>query len=281
MDTLRKKIYISSILIITVIAVVFVSHGALNASESAKKVKYTEIRAEELINYLKDDSRYEESSRAITTVAINNTYQVDKNGENIYLAKIVSDYFWSSGLLFITVNDEGNITDVKETGLIGLNSLFEYELIDISQGAFIAAYCASHVGNGSLDLVPIDQPDTVKYSIFGAADDDYEFNKMTAVKYGLSKGYDEEGDEIDNLTASAVYLGGKLNAGFADVNEDGNSDIILTGIRQIYKSEGDGSAEDVTLTKEYYIKYVYLFDHIEDDFVFSQNLSQEILITVT
>jgi hypothetical protein len=49
--------------------------------------------------------------------------------------------------------------------------------------------------------------------------------------------------------------------------------VIFTGIRQIFIDEDDSK-----LWREYYVKQVYLYDPDIDDFVLSDELSQQILI---
>ena len=95
--------------------------------------------------------------------------------------------------------------------------------------------------------------------------------RSTAIDYGLASENDE------NITASAVYPGGKLHASYVDIDKDGNTDIVLTGIQHIYQA---GINNGQILKKEYYIRNVYIFDSIKDDFVFKDELSEKILINL-
>ena len=258
---MKKGLYIFGVLIIVLTTTVFASCRISSASEITES---TISMVEKVTRYMKTNPDYEYLLKNVTTIDIHNTFLNNVNGDEIFLVEIIGNYFWSSQLFLITASDDGDIINVEKTQLGGLSSIFEYDIINISQGTFIVAYCSTHMGNGSLDLVPIDQPEMVQYSIFGAVDCHNENNKMTAIEYELSSGYDDE------ITASAVYLDGKLHADFSDVNNDGNTDIVLTGIQRIYK---EFSTDTKELEQEYYIKKVYLFDPMKDDFIFNDEFS--------
>jgi hypothetical protein len=176
-------------------------------------------------------------------------------GRKLYFAEIQKDFFWESELYLIKTQDDV-ITDAVIIGASGLNRLFEYDVIDISQGEFIAAYCSSHMGSGNLELISIDNLGKSMYSI-PAIDNYFEDTEETSITHGLSKEYG------DGIYASKIFLNGKLSAVYEDVNDDGNTDIILKGVQQVYKNEGDVQILD----SETFIKMVYLFDTHSNQFV--------------
>jgi|GEM_PF-4751966 len=175
-------------------------------------------------------------------------------GETFYFAALQQDFFWSAELYLIRAQ-EGKIAEVIATGAGGLESVFEYDLIDISQGKFIAAYCASHAGNGDLELIPLNSPGAAQYSI-PAVDCHYEDTEETANEYGVP------GEMGSGSTASSVYRGGKLEAAYADVDGDGHTDIVLSGVQQIFAEE-DG---EWVLRQEHFVENVFLFDAAADEF---------------
>lgn len=181
-------------------------------------------------------------------------------GENIYLAKVTREFMWASELYLVSVSNN-KITDIVYTGLGGLTDYFSYDITEMSQGIYVWAYCSSHSGNGELDLVSIENLGTVKYTIPNAVDAYFERNGVPDAEY---------------TNSSDVYLGGKLHAEFIDLNNDGSTDIMLTGIQQIYEEE-EKETQDI-LRKEFYIKNVYLYDFEKDEFIFSDELSKRDLI---
>jgi len=203
---------------------------------------------------------------SLSTIDISENW--DSNGNIIYLAKVTWEFMWGCSLYLIII-DNYEITEIINTGIGGNSVYFSYDVVGMSQGDFISAYCSSHMGNGNLVLFPISEPTESKYGI-PAVDHDYEDMRLTALEYGLISGDEEQ------LTASEIYLGGKLHADYIDINQDGNTDIIMTGIQQIYETGKD--FQDQILRREYYVKNVYLYNLAEDDFILSDILSERILI---
>ena len=206
--------------------------------------------------------------KSLTAIEISKKW--DSDGNAMYFAKTTPEFMWGCNLYMI-LTDDNEITGIVNTGLGGNNDLFSYDVACMTQGDFIAVYPSSHVGNGMLVLVPISKPSAPKYGIPDAVDGDYEDMQLTAVQYGLASENDE------NVTASAIYLGGKLHAEYVDLNQDGNTDIVLIGIQQIYQT-GINFREQI-LRKEYYVKNVYLYDPMKDDFIFSDEMSEMILVS--
>jgi hypothetical protein len=224
-----------------------------------------DVSVESYIKFLESDPSYKFKDELKYLTAIDITKSYDDTGKNFYLAKVSSQFMWESQLFMLTV-DNGKIVKVTDTGLGGNDAFFSYEVVTISEGTFIVAYCSSHMGNGRLEFVSILQPGIVKYTIHYAVDNEYEDNEKTATEYGLLI-------PNSNITASSVYVGGKLDVGYMDIDQDGNTDVVLKGIQQIYEKGLDGIQ---ILRKEYFLENIYLFSSIGNDFVFDEELSRKI-----
>jgi len=178
--------------------------------------------------------------------------------------------------MVIVDNDE--IIEVVDTGLGGNRNYFSYDIISMTQGDFIAAYCSAHTGNGYLELVSISEYNGVKYRIPDAVDGNYEEMRLTAIEYGLVPEYDSEWFNKEDVKASAVYLGGKLQADYVDYDQDGNTDIVLTGIQRIYEER---NKNERVLRQEFHIRSVFLYDSNIDDFVFGEEFSEKTPVKVS
>ncbi len=183
----------------------------------------------------------------------------------VYLLKLTQLDSWGSELYVLRFAN-GNITELIPTNTFGLSSLFSYSVIKISQGTFIAVYSASHMGNGSLLFLPIDTPTDLAFSV-EAIDNYYESTAETARKYNLTEEFGS------GTTASTVFSDGKLNAIYADVNNDYNTDVVLEGILQVYRM---GKEDSKFLEREFFVRRVFLFDSTNGQFEFSNELSLEI-----
>lgn len=118
-----------------------------NASKVPQNT-YSDISVDKFIQFLKSDPTYEYMGAGqLNDVEIDKRYL--DNGEVIYLARISPEFMWLTILYMLDVND-GEIIGVVPVGLEGLDRHFKYDVIKISQGTFITAYCSSHMGNGGL-----------------------------------------------------------------------------------------------------------------------------------
>jgi hypothetical protein len=230
------------------------------------------------LRFIKNDPVWKKDFNLQYLSSVKISKKWDSIGNVYYFAEVTPDLMWGSELyMIITDNDE--IIEVIDTGLGGNSEYFSFDIVNLSQGIFVAVYCASHAGNGELTLAPINEISKAKYSFSDAVDNHYESMRLTAIEYGLAPEYSlielEEGEEIDGkkAKASAVYLGGKLCVDYGDVNLDGSTDVVLTGIQRIYE---EGNNNEQILKQEYYIKKVYIYDHIIDEFVFNDKLSLKI-----
>jgi len=275
------KKYLFRIFVVILIILISISSYILitQLSETQKLIQdnmsFQYIALNSFIKFINTDPDLKNNYDLQTLNAVDVTKHFDNSGNIIYLARVSTQFMWRTGLYVIHVEDN-KITKVINTPLGGNERNFSYDVVNISQGTFIAAYCSSHVGNGDLDFVSVFNPDIIKYTIPYAVDSDYEDMRLTAIEYGLAPEYDENfSEDNENITASAVYLGGKLHANYVDIDKDGNTDIILTGIQQIYQT---GTNNEQILKKEYYIRSIYLYDPLKDDFIFNEELSEKILI---
>jgi len=268
-----KKYLVGVCVVILIIFVLILSYILITQLSETQKftrnnILFNNNPVDSFINFINaaHDLKDNYDLKYLNTVDI--TQHFDNTGNIIYLARISTQFMWGTGLYMIYV-DDNKITKIINTPLGGNERNFSYDVVNLSQGTFIAAYCSSHMGNGNLDFVSVLNPDIIKYTIPYAVDSDYEDMRLTAIEYGLAS------EEDENISASAVYLGGRLHASYVDIDEDGNTDIGLTGIQQIYQT---GINNEQVLKKEYYIKNVYIFDSIKDDFVFKDELSEKIII---
>jgi hypothetical protein len=226
------------------------------------------VSADEFLKFINSNPILKNNDNLVYLNSVDIEKKWDDSGNAIYFAKTTSQYMWGCGLYIIKI--KGNkIIDVIDTGLGGNREYFSYDVVQLSQGDFIVAFCSSHMGNGNLVLMPISDITRSKYGIPDVIDNHYEDMHATAIEYGLAPENDE------NVTASAVYLGGTLHADYVDANQDGNTDVVLTGIQRIYET---GDNNEQILRQEYYVRNAYLYDSIIDDFVVSEKMSVKIQI---
>jgi hypothetical protein len=227
------------------------------------KVKYKYLSRDvfvvNVLDYLSENGEYAEYAYLLNNICIYDNYI---NDELVYFVEIQLGYQWSVELYQIYEKD-GEILNMKYTGAGGDKRFFEYELIKITQGNFIAAYDASSQGNGNLLLIPLDNLGEVKYSF-------HTMGYRNPTEYGYGFKDNEEGTE-----PYGVIYDRKLKAEYRDINNDGNTDVILTGTQGVYDSNYD---ESDLLLREDYVTEVYLYDPDIDDFVLSDELSQQVLI---
>ena len=230
-----------------------------------------EISSSAILNYMKTDERFMQYIDKYNVVSINQKYIKD---EVLYFVELQMDYMWDTSLFKVEENN-GQITDLLFTGLGGNKDLFSYDVIEITQGNFLVGYCSSHMGNGNLELVSLDKIGEIKYSISqisgesnsyieGIIDCYYEQTEKTAILHGLS---DKYGNDI---LASAVFCDDKLKAQYYDADNDGNTDIIFTGIQQIYLEDKEFFEAP---EQEYYCKIVFLFNSEDDKFYYNEKFS--------
>ena len=247
-------------------AMILILISVINTSRM-QQINNADITVDSLLKFIEDEDALvnNDSFKSLNTVEISK--RNDNEGNTFYFANTISQFMWSSELYMLVVED-GKITSIIDTGLGGNNTYFSYDVVSISQGVFISAFCATHSGNGDLLLMPIYEPNNVKYLIPDAVDSYYEESELTAIDYEIS--------EVKGKgTASSVYLGGKLHASYIDVNQDGHTDIVLKGIQQIYET---GQDQEQLLKQEHFVTYVYLYDPMIDSFIFDLAMSKKVIV---
>jgi len=216
----------------------------------------------------------------LSTVRISKKW--DSIGNAYYFVEATPDFVWGTGL-YLIITDDYEIVKVVDTGLGGYSEFFSYEIVSMSQGDFLAVYCSAHTGNGELVLAPITEMNRTKYIFTDAIDDHYECMRSTAIEYGLAPEHSQEvisgeifeEDEDGHVEASTVYLGGKLHADYFDVDQDGNTDVVLTGIQRVYET---GNNNEQILKQEYYVKNVFLYNPEIDGFILNNELSMKTML---
>ena len=238
----------------------------INTSRT-QRINNADISVDSLLKFIEDRDALTNngSFKFLNTVDISK--RNDNEGNIFYFVNTISQFMWSSELYMLVV-ENGKITSIVDTGLGGNNNYFSYDVVSISQGVFVSAFCATHSGNGDLLLMPIYEPNTVKYLIPDVVDNYYEESELTAIDYEISEAKGKG-------TASSVYLGGKLHASYIDVNQDGHTDIVLKGIQQVYET---GQDQGQILKQEYFVTYVYLYDPVIDSFIFNIAMSKKVLV---
>jgi hypothetical protein len=135
----------------------------------------------------------------------------------------------------------------------GNKELFAYELVMLSGSCYVAVDSASHMGNGSLELYPLDHPEKATYSIDNIIDNHYE--EMTLV--------DDNGREY---TKSEVYEYGKLLPYYEDQNGDGFTDICFTGTK-MFKEDNIEDLPNSSREESWKYSITYFYNEEMDRFI--------------
>ena len=138
----------------------------------------------------------------------------------------------------------------------------KYKIIDITQGKFISVFTASHQGNGGLGIYSIDDLNKLQYSIGRVLISPFQWLDLYGNKYGFSNRGDLYSN-YENYTPTDNYY---------DFNGDGETDVILTGVMNVY----NGKTGEVL--RRIFIKNVYLYDVDLDTFEFSEKDSYEVVL---
>ena len=246
-----------------VVSIVFCGRGCKNdlatqepmeQEASAIGITKYDVSASDVIDFLDSNNEV----RAYSRINISRHFTAT---EEIFFVELTEHASWWTELYIIDFKD-GVIIALTDTQIGGFERFFSYEIVEISNKPYIAAFCATHMGNGNLEIVPMGH-DAQRFSI-PCIDNHFEETSKTAVDNGIFE---------DGATASSVFLGGKLDATFADYNNDGCTDIVLVGIEHIYIESNDASSE---LIGEYFIKQIYIYDAANDELVLSDSIRQSI-----
>ena len=181
---------------------------------------------------------------------------------------------WADGLWLVRFEREKIVRKDEIRSKADIIDKFDY--INISQGSFIEIFNSSHQGNGSTILVSQDNLTTPKY----------EFSVNTVDRHweGQSRLIAEDDPNFPELIKGKeymfnyVYVGDMLESKYVDVNNDGYTDVIFSGYQELHIN--DMPLIDFEITQPpnhlFYVKWVYLYDKLEDNFMLSDELSEEI-----
>ncbi len=180
-------------------------------------------------------------------------FEVLDLGGKQYVLATVSD-FWYGELLYVNESD-GEIV-FEETAAGGFIDRLDVEYVEMTQGNFIAAICTSHVGNGPLRLIPIDEHTKISYEI-------------PASRAMFGNEWLEQFNYVEQFSYDATdFYGGHMTPNYKDVNGDGHTDIVLTGVQFVRNRARTG------IVAEYDCEYVYIYDAVEDEFILDVSKSR-------
>lgn len=135
----------------------------------------------------------------------------------------------------------------------GAADYFDFDIISISQGDFITVYSATHMGNGSLEFLELDNIPDRK----AGEEPDYEL-------YAVDNHFEELVNKNGTIT-SKTFENGILTPVYEDINQDGNTDIQLKGTLQEYQYNEEADKEELQDTRS--ICEIYLFNPKDKTFV--------------
>ncbi len=180
-------------------------------------------------------------------------FEVLDLGGKRYVLATLKDH-WYGELLY--VNESGDEIVFEETAAGGFIDRLDVEYVEMSQGNFIAAICTTHVGNGDLRLIPIDEDTKTSYEI-PASRAMFGNEWLEQFNYLFEHGSD-----------CTDFYGGHMTPNYRDVDGDGNTDIVLTGVQFVRNRARTG------IVAEYDCEYVYIYDVDEDEFILDVSRSR-------
>jgi len=193
------------------------------------------------------------------------------NYKGSYVVVLPAYSSWANAL-WITTN-EGNelVLEQQVTATDGM--ILSVKCVSLSQGDFIEVYDCSHKGNGGMKLISWDNLTKAKYEFYGKVDKYHEgyvgenvidqFNLPTIYESGPGYGY------------SFIYNGGYLPVEYKDVNNDGYTDVVFSGIKELVKDSEGVNYDNDTIMAYIYEKEVYLYNTVTKQFDLSNKLSEE------
>lgn len=164
--------------------------------------------------------------------------------QTIYFFLYTPDDYWST--MLFQIREENGIIQGLDYISEGSTDYFNFDVISISEGDFVTVYSASHMGNGTLELINMDElPDREIGSV-----PDYEM-------YAIDGHYEDM--VVDNVpVTSKVFENGILTPEYKDVNEDGNTDVVLSGVVQEYEFDEEADTHNLKSARE--VCQIYEFD---------------------
>ncbi len=159
------------------------------------------------------------------------------------------------GYLYKVIENEAEI-EFEYADLHGHPDWFEIGVAEMSQGRFLTAVSASYAGNGGL-LLASDEAEYGDWRTIGICGSMYDNEWIEGFNY------------VDEYGANAVgYYGGHMTPNYRDVDGDGHTDIVLTGVQFVRNRARTG------IVAEYDCEYVYIYDVDEDEFILDVSRSR-------
>lgn len=255
-----KKSYLDHVMkkIIVGLLLIFFSLGAAACSNSKEEATNTEVPLqteeksllEQAVDWANVNIFDEIRDKDVFTLE-SKTY----HGKEFNFLFLQEENIWECELYYIECDEEENVTKVTFCGS-GNKDLFTYKFVTLNKEAYVAVYAASHMGEGDLILSPLEDANGVTYTIENVIDRHYELMALV----------DENGY---NYTKSQVYHEDKLEAKYYDVNRDGYTDIVLSGMILEYISYDNESGE---LELSQNLERTYLYNEASKRFDFSEEI---------
>lgn len=145
----------------------------------------------------------------------------------------------------------GNIESLDYIS-VGSADYFNFDIISISEGDFVTVYSASHMGNGNLELISMENIPERKEN----QKPDYEL-------YAIDNHYEDMQSDGSPII-SKVFENGFLTPEYKDENGDGNTDILLHGNVDVYEYNQETSEHELQSQEK--VCEVYLFNPEDKSF---------------
>lgn len=173
--------------------------------------------------------------------------------------------------MFILEFDEHNNLRLIDTEHGGLAEYFNPQIVNLSQGSFIEIFSVAHMPTGQFELVLTEPPYETVFIIKNVVDAYFQNLPIEEITLDINNEYIEKIENIEKARFSTIYDGGHLNVSYEDVNFDGNTDIVLRGVKKyLFHYEGENNNHIIS---ERNIKWVYLYDEPKKIFLFDESLS--------
>ncbi len=212
-------------------------------------VEASSVTKDKIKSFIKEHN--EEYGDVIHNLRDNEIHIEEKQLENmtLYFFLYTPEASWETSLY--QIREKNGIIETLDYVSGGSTDYFNFDVISISEGDFVTVYSASHMGNGNLELIRLD---TIPERKVGEAPD-YE---LYAVDHHF-----EEIEKGAGKFLSSIFENGTLTPEYKDVNNDGNTDIVLNGVIQEYENSKDTEPQ---LTKEEKVCEIYLFNSNDKTF---------------
>ena len=145
----------------------------------------------------------------------------------------------------------------------GLPGLFSVREVTLSQGEFLEDFRPGRNGTGGVRFYENSEDMTLSYDVFELLiDRNAEGLYYEELPYLISDELKAELNEGDRI--SWVYANGRLDAEYADFNNDGHTDMRFYGIR---KTMVDKDEDSLLVVAEEFYMMIFLFDPESNEFV--------------